>query len=544
MANMRKSGLQNAEDELSRYINKNGEKGVISSVPLTASGSSSSSLATSGAKAVPVQSGTSSSGVNPIYQGNDFLQWYKKNFGTDYDTVANEGWSRPEGMADVDYEIGANLYNSYLSKRLLEDTYGSTKNELMGQYNDSLAALDTNKNTAMQQADVLRSRVEKYLPTQLKAQGLGGLGIGQQMQLDAYNDYVSDIGKINSEYNTNRTDLDSSHNSALAELEREYLENKTNLSVAAGEQSQNIFDKYLADYEAEQDELYAEAVNTILNSSYTTEEEMQAYIDKFRGKLSSENIASLQQYANGIAATNAENEQRELYDSALSAVMNSGYTTEQEILSFIDQFKGILSEKNISILKQYAKGLASQNLKAQQKDLHDTAISYMKDWIGGDIDALENYISTFEGRVNDWQWDNIQQYLEDMKSSDDFKDYEEAKEEEKKEQEALDNYYKLDQNDVTFNNNGKFLFFGAADFREGDNFSVIDSEGRKYRIESGGEEKDAKVIRAAINVANNTVFGCAEKLYIKKDGHIYEIQNRELGTKTKDYEDLYKRIFG
>lgn len=284
-ANMRKSGLQNAEDELSRYTNKNGEKGVISStkntsssvpltnsvtksakpvnssVPLATSGSSSSSRATSGAKALPVQSGmsssslavgttspTSSSGVNPTYQGNDFLQWYKKNFGTDYDTTSNNGWSRPEWMTDVDYEIGTKLYNSYLSNKLLEDNYGSHKDELQGQYNDSLAALNTNKNTAMQQADVLHQRVEKYLPTQLKAQGLGGLGIGQQMQLDAYNDYASNIGKINSEYNANRTDLDSSHNSALAELERGYLTSKAENDLAASDKVMETIKEYRDDF--------------------------------------------------------------------------------------------------------------------------------------------------------------------------------------------------------------------------------------------------------------------------------------------------------
>lgn len=294
-ANMRKSGLQNAEDELSRYTNKNGEKGVISStkntsssvpltnsvtksaksvnssVPLATSGSASSSRATSGAKALPVQSGlslsslavgttkpTSSSGVNPTYQGNDFLQWYKKNFGTDYDTTANNGWSRPEGMADIDYEIGTKLYNSYLSSKLLEDNYGSHKDELQGQYNDSLAALDTNKNTAMQQADVLQQRVEKYLPTQLKAQGLGGLGIGQQMQLDAYNDYVSNIGKISSEYNANRTDLDSSHNSALAELERGYLTSKAENDLAASDKVMETIKEYRDDFANDSKDLLAD----------------------------------------------------------------------------------------------------------------------------------------------------------------------------------------------------------------------------------------------------------------------------------------------
>lgn len=243
--NMKKSGLQNVEDELSRYTNKNGEKGVISSVKNTSSSVPLTNSITKKTEAVNpsapvVASGTSSkplatSGVNPTYQGNDFLQWHKTLFGTDYDSDANTGWSRPEWMTDVDYEIGTNLYQAYLSNKLLEDMYVSQTDELQDQYDDSIAALDTSKNTSLQQADVMRQRVEKYLPAQLKAQGLGGLGIGQQMQLDAYNDYISNIGKINSEYNANRTDLSSSHNAALAELERGYITSKAEQDLAAAD---------------------------------------------------------------------------------------------------------------------------------------------------------------------------------------------------------------------------------------------------------------------------------------------------------------------
>ncbi len=239
--NMKKSGLQNAEDELSRYTNKNGEKSVISSVK------TSSPLSMSAPKVASTSSSSTplaTSGFNPKYQGNDYLQWYKTNFGTDYDTNADPGWSRPEGMTDVDYEIGVKLYQAYLSNKLLEDMYGSQTEELQDQYDDSIAALDTSKNTSLQQADVLRQRVEKYLPAQLKAQGLGGLGIGQQMQLDAYNDYISNIGKINSEYNANRTDLSSSHNAALAELERNHLTDKSNRELETSNEVMNTINEY------------------------------------------------------------------------------------------------------------------------------------------------------------------------------------------------------------------------------------------------------------------------------------------------------------
>lgn len=51
-ANMRKSGLQNAEDELSRYTNKNGEKGVISSTKNTSSSVPLTNSVTKSAKSV------------------------------------------------------------------------------------------------------------------------------------------------------------------------------------------------------------------------------------------------------------------------------------------------------------------------------------------------------------------------------------------------------------------------------------------------------------------------------------------------------------
>lgn len=546
---------------------------------------------------------TGSNEFGAKYQGNDFLEWYKANYGADYDP--SQGFSRGQGMSDVDWAIGSNLYNSYLTGQNLENSYNSSKSEvennyaaqsealkniyeqsvsrldelyqaeiekLQQNYGMSVDSLDTSKRNSQQAASITLDKLKKYLPTQIKAQGLGGLGVSESSMLQAYNEYNNRMGEIEGGYNANRASLDASYNdsksaldttrssgvsdasleyqknqsaldtnrnSALSELERAYLENKTNLGVAAGEQSQNIFDKYLADYKAEQDELYAEAADTILNSGYTTEEEMQAYIDQFRGKLSSENIASLQQYANGIAATNAENEQKELYDSALSAVMNSGYTTEQEILSFIDQFKGKLSEENISTLKQYAKGLASQNLKEQQDYNFALAEQAYLDGSYNSAAELEEYFNKFKGKVSESQWNTMQSYLSVVKNS-----YEEQMRQEAiKEQQELEEFNSITRGDVAFNNNGGWWIFGATDYRDGDNFSVKDGDGFIYRIQSGGEVADSNIANAARDVSNREVFGYGGKLYYKENGKIYLVEKRD-NSYGDHYDKLYKRFFG
>lgn len=506
------------------------------SVAATGGGSvPAASVPTGGSTEEPVETGGNEFGAK--YQGNDFLEWYKANYGTDYDP--SQGFSRGQGMSDVDWAIGSNLYNSYLTGQNLENSYNSSKNELEQNYGQSVEALDKSKRNSQQAASITLDKLKKYLPTQIKAQGLGGLGVSESSMLQAYNDYNNRMGAIESDYNANKSTLDANRESTLSELERAYLDNKTNLGISAGEQSQNIFDKYLADYKAEQDELYAEAADTILNSGYTTEEEMQAYIDQFRGKLSSENIASLQQYANGIAATNAENEQKELYDSALSAVMNSGYTTEQEILSFIDQFKGKLSEENISTLKQYAKGLASQNLKEQQD--YNFALAEQAYLVGSYNSAaeLEEYFNKFKGKVSESQWNTMQSYLSVVKNS-----YEEQMRQEAiKEQQELEEFNSITRGDVAFNNNGGWWIFGATDYRDGDNFSVKDGDGFIYRIQSGGEVADSNIANAARDVSNREVFGYGGKLYYKENGKIYLVEKRD-NSYGDHYDKLYKRFFG
>lgn len=449
------------------------------SVAATGGGSiPAASVSTGGSTEEPVETGGNEFGAT--YQGNDFLKWYKANYGADYDP--SQGFSRGQGMSDVDWAIGSNLYNSYLTGQNLENSYNSSKNELEQNYGQSVEALDKSKRNSQQAASITLDKLKKYLPTQIKAQGLGGLGVSESSMLQAYNDYNNRMGAIESDYNANKSTLDANRESTLSELERAYLDNKTNLGISAGEQSQNIFDKYLADYKAEQSELYK---------------------------------------------------------NALSAVMNSGYTTEQEILSYIDQFKGQLSSENIATLQQHAKGIASRNLKAQQEENFNTAYEYYAGAGWTDAAALESYFNQFKGKVSDEDWATLQALVNDVKNSPE----EQARQEAIKEQQELEEFNSITRGDVAFNNNGGWWIFGATDYRDGDNFSVKDGDGFIYRIQSGGEVADSNIANAARDVSNREVFGYGGKLYYKENGKIYLVEKRD-NSYGDHYDKLYKRFFG
>lgn len=417
----------------------------------TATGGGSVPAATGGGSPAGTggSEGIEATGTNEFgakYQGNDFLEWYKANYGTDYDP--SQGFLRGQGMSDVDWAIGSNLYNSYLTGQNLENSYNSSKSEvennyaaqsealkniyeqsvsrldelyqaeiekLQQNYGMSVESLDTSKRNSQQAASITLDKLKKYLPTQIKAQGLGGLGVSESSMLQAYNNYNNTMGEIEGDYNANRASLDASYNdskssldtthssgiadasleyqknqssldtnknSALSELERAYLENKTNLGVAAGEQSQSIFDKYLADYRTEQSELYNQALYALESSGYSTEEELASFLNQYRGVLSNENLQTLEQTAKGIVAQNAEQKRLEAEQKA-EADRQQAY---QAIVANIDYMlvdpsnfndNGVLTEEGKNRMLQYIESNKSA-LGEQTYNAYKSQIESMK----------------------------------------------------------------------------------------------------------------------------------------------------------------------
>lgn len=151
---------------------------------------------------------------------NNFLDWYKQNYNADYDP--NKGYGRVDSISDQDWEVGNNLFNAY-----------TRKNDLTNQMNSSQATMDANKTKQQQMASIQLDKLKKYLPTQIKAQGLGGLGVSESSMLQANNSYQNAMGNIDGDYNKSQMDLLNSYNSNVSAIDEE----QTN-------RNQGIFDKY------------------------------------------------------------------------------------------------------------------------------------------------------------------------------------------------------------------------------------------------------------------------------------------------------------
>ena len=227
------------------------------------------------------------SGLKAKYQGTDFKEWYKANYnGADYSP--DKGLTRAEGMSDIDWKIGESLYDSYKTDAQREQNYESNKSNVQTRADGTLKKLETylnnskktleeNKKRSQQNASITLDRLKKYLPEQIKAQGLGGLGVSESSMLNAYNSYLNSRGDISNEYQKNKTDLETNYNDNvsnvnlerdqdLSALERAYSEEKLNAWQTAKNNVSDIYNQYEQEYKAAQERGQETAKETVRNA--------------------------------------------------------------------------------------------------------------------------------------------------------------------------------------------------------------------------------------------------------------------------------------
>ena len=409
------------------------------------------------------------------YSGEtDFLDWYKRNYGVDYDGVS--AFSRKEGMSDVDWEIGSSLYDSYKQSKQRESEYNSgvsdieraygnqvaiaqknrdySVNEATKRADDSLSqleqfykttgeALDKSKRQSQQNASITLDKLKKYLPTQIKAQGLGGLGVSESTMLKAYNNYNSDMGAIESDYQQNKStletnyqdnkrgiesDRDSAINSAnnaynnteasygeskaqaLSDLERAYRSDSQSAWETAKGNATGIFDRYKQKYEEAQKEAYQDAYATVSQSAETNEQNILNYIEQFRDRLSDNDFITLSQHAKQIAQSNkqaadketarkTEEAQNSAFENARTAIASATYYTQDDFDRFLEQYRNQVTESQFNSLKLQADGKLRDNIElkkiTERNQAYTIAYDFMNDLIlDGNYTEAEKYLES------------------------------------------------------------------------------------------------------------------------------------------------------
>lgn len=295
---------------------------------------------------------TPSNKFSAKYQGTDFLEWYRANYGQEYDpsTIL----SRKSGMSDVDWDIGNSLYDTYRKDQQRKSDYESR-----------VSALDNSKMQSQQNASITLDKLKKYLPTQIKAQGLGGLGVSESSLLNAYNSYSSDMGAIENDYQDRKSSL-----------EEAYAQDNLQSWQTSKDSVSGIFDGYKTQFENNQKQAYQDAYNTVSQSSEKDESAILKYIKQFRNRLSDSDFLTLTQQAKQVAQANkqaydkeqvakTEQSQNSAFENARTAIASATYYTQDDFDRFLEQYRGQVTESQFNALKLQTEGKLRDNLTAK-----------------------------------------------------------------------------------------------------------------------------------------------------------------------------------
>lgn len=154
----------------------------------------------------------------------DFLTWYKNAYGSDY---KGGKLVRPKEMDEASWAAVQELYKGYQGdlprQKYINDItnrYSNDTQTILQKYASDKNALDETKRTAQQNASITYDKLKKYLPSQIKAQGLSDTGASESAMLEADTHYMNSMGDISATHSKNLTDLNNSRNETIAELER------------------------------------------------------------------------------------------------------------------------------------------------------------------------------------------------------------------------------------------------------------------------------------------------------------------------------------
>ncbi len=435
------------------------------------------------------------------------------------------------------------------------DTYEEFLLKQEGFYKEQLdklnAQIEQNKQNALQQAESERERAvidarSSYAQNlaayganaeQLAAMGLSGSGYSDYLNQQAYATQRAETQNANAQAEATKVAAEQQANSDKLNAELSYAENMQNNAEKLAQYQQQKAEEAKA--EEEQKKQYYAALLTSANTGEYTSDQLASLGAQYG--LDEVQISQLQ-----AAADKYKSDQQSLsYTEALQMISDYGADLDVSYLETLLNTGSISQEQYNQLMAQYSKELVESGDVATEDtdkidDLHqsgqisDADYNKQKEQWNSQIDTSDTFFNS--GSMS---------ATEAKKQLDNILNNEWTSEENKKAlQKTYDRLYKVVTNDVRFNNDGGWWIFGSTDMGSvGNNFSLIDDSGFKYRIESGGEVTDTAIKSLANDIADGSVFGVRNQIYYKKDGKVYLVQKREISY-GDHYTKLYNKFFG
>lgn len=435
------------------------------------------------------------------------------------------------------------------------DTYEEFLLKQEGFYKEQLdklnAQIEQNKQNALQQAESERERAvidarssyEQNKATyganaeQLAAMGLSGSGYSDYLNQQAYATQRAETQNANAQAEATKLAAEQQANSDKLNAELSYAENMQGNAEKLAQYQQQKAEEAKA--EEEQKKQYYAALLTSANTGEYTSEQIASLGAQYG--LDEAQISQLQ-----AAADKYKSDQQSLsYTEALQMISDYGADLDVSYLETLLNTGSVSQEQYDQLMAQYSKELIESGDLANEDtekidDLHQSGqiseedYNKQKEQWNSQIDTSDAFFDSGSMSAS-----------EAKKQLDKILNNEWTSEENKKAlQKTYDSLYKVVTNDVRFNNDGGWWIFGSTDMDDvGNNFSLIDDSGFKYRIESGGKVTDSAITSIARDVADGSIFGLRGQIYYKKDGNIYLVRKRE-NSYGDHYTKLYNKFFG
>lgn len=435
------------------------------------------------------------------------------------------------------------------------DTYEEFLLKQEGFYKEQLdklnAQIEQNKQNALQQAESERERAvidarssyEQNKATyganaeQLAAMGLSGSGYSDYLNQQAYATQRAETQNANAQAETTKLAAEQQANSDKLNAELSYAENMQGNAEKLAQYQQQKAEEAKA--EEEQKKQYYAALLTSANTGEYTSEQIASLGAQYG--LDEAQISQLQ-----AAADKYKSDQQSLsYTEALQMISDYGADLDVSYLETLLNTGSVSQEQYDQLMAQYSKELIESGDLANEDtdkidDLHQSGQISEEDY-DKQKEQWNSQIDTSDAFFNS----GSMSASEAKKQLDKILNNEWTSEENKKAlQKTYDSLYKVVTNDVRFNNDGGWWIFGSTDMDDvGNNFSLIDNSGFKYRIESGGKVTDSAITSIARDVADRSIFGLRGQIYYKKDGNVYLVRKRE-SSYGDHYTKLYNKFFG
>lgn len=219
-------------------------------------------------------------------------------------------------------------------------------------YNKAVQRNEQNRAAELEQNYVRQQLMEKYLPQDMKANGLSGSGLAELYKQKSNTDYMNNRALINSNYNdSNQSLLENYTNKKQAIADEEKAEEATKIAKEEATQEQNILDWYT-------------------RMSGSIDAKIAELIDEETGKLSEEGYNSLYKYIEDNKGNINSH-----YEGLLKNYLDDYKMNEEQISKYNEQ--KLLEEKQAKLSEDIEKisELFGDNYTGSYVDLENATIS-------------------------------------------------------------------------------------------------------------------------------------------------------------------------